>query len=167
MVVARGFTIREAIPAEFGAIGDLVVEAYDALGEADEGYLDELRDVAARAAEVPVLVAVDDATGGVLGSVTYVPGPGPWHEGEFGEAASFRMLAVAGDGRGRGIGRALVERCIELARAAGRPAIGIYTRPSMTVAHRLYERLGFHRTPELDWEFDPGEWLYAYRLELA
>jgi len=36
----------------------------------------------------------------------------------------------------------------------------------MTAAQRLYERLGFHRAQEIDWEFDPGEWLLAYRLEL-
>jgi len=63
MVAERGITIREARPAEFEAVADLVVEAYDAIAEADDGYLPELRDVAARAAQVPVLVAVDDATG--------------------------------------------------------------------------------------------------------
>jgi ribosomal protein S18 acetylase RimI-like enzyme len=116
---------------------------------------------------VPVLVAVEDGDSRVLGSVTYVPGPGPYHEGEFGDSASFRMLAVAPDAQGRGIGRALVEACIARARRDARPAIGLYTRPFMTTAHRMYERLGFERVRELDWEFEPGEWLYAYRLEMA
>jgi ribosomal protein S18 acetylase RimI-like enzyme len=167
MAVARGFAIREATPAEFEAIGELVVNAYRDAGETDTGYEPELRAVADRAAQVPVLAAVDESTGRVLGTVTYVPGPGPFHEGKFGDAASFRMLAVATDARTRGIGRALVETCIERARAGGRVAIGIYTRPFMTSAHRMYERLGFHRAPELDWEYDPGEWLLAYRIELA
>lgn len=167
MTVAEGFAIREAIPSEFEAIADLVVETYRDVGETDEGYVPELRDVAGRAAQVPVLVAVDTATGRVVGTITYVPGPGPYHEGEFGEAASFRMLAVAADARGRGIGQALVERCIERARADGRSSIAIFTRPFMTDAHRMYERLGFRRASELDWEFDPGDWLFAYRLELG
>jgi ribosomal protein S18 acetylase RimI-like enzyme len=166
MTVRQDFAIREARPAEFEAIGDLVVEAYRDVGETDEGYVPELRDVAGRAAQVPVLVAIDGTSGRVVGTVTYVPGPGPYHEGDFGEAASFRMLAVASDARGRGIGRALVEACIERARAAGRTAIGIYTRPFMTAAHRMYERLGFRRATELDWEFDPGVWLFAYWLEM-
>src|SRR5262245_19292166 len=110
--------IREARPEEYAAIGELTVEAYRGAGETEEAYYAELRDVATRASEVPVLVALDDA-GGVLGAVTYVPGPGPWHEGEFGDAASFRMLAVSADARGRGVGQALVEACIERARAAG------------------------------------------------
>ncbi|HLX35673.1 MAG TPA: GNAT family N-acetyltransferase [Candidatus Limnocylindrales bacterium] len=160
------FSIREAGPAEFEAIGALTVEAYRSAGETEDGYFDELRDVAARAADVPVIVAIEAGSGRVLGSVTYVPGPGPWHEGEFGEAASFRMLAVAPDAQGRGVGRALVDACIARARAAERPSIGIYTRPFMRTAHRMYERFGFVRAPELDWEFDPGEWLWAYRLDL-
>ncbi len=167
MAVAEGFAIREAVPSEFEAIGDLVVEAYRDVGETDEEYVPELRDVAGRVAQVPVLVAVDGASGRVVGTVTYVPGPGPYHEGEFGEAASFRMLAVAADARGRGVGKALVEACIDRARAAGRTAIGIYTRPFMTAAHRMYERLGFRRALALDWEFDPGNWLLAYWLDLV
>jgi GNAT superfamily N-acetyltransferase len=166
MAVAGGYAIREARPEEFEAIGELVVEAYREVGETDAGYVPELRDVAGRAAQVPVLAAVDEATGRVLGTVTYVPGPGPFHEGEFGEAASFRMLAVAAEARGRGVGTALVEACIERARVHGRTSIGIYTRPFMMDAHRIYERLGFRRATELDWEFDPGEWLFAYRIEL-
>jgi ribosomal protein S18 acetylase RimI-like enzyme len=160
------FTIREVEPAEHAAVGELTVQAYRDVGETDESYYPELRDVADRAAQVPVLVAVDDASGSVLGAVTYVPGPGPFHEGEFGDAASFRMLAVAAEARGRGVGRALVEACVDRARAAGREALSLYTRPFMTAAHRLYERLGFERVPAQDWEFAPDEWLYAYRLAL-
>lgn len=160
------FVIREARPDEFDAIGELTVETYRTAGESSEEYYPELRDVAERAAQVPVLVAIDSETDALLGSVTYVPGPGPYHEGEFGEDATFRMLAVAAVAQGRGVGRALVEACIDRARADGRAGIGIYTRPFMTVAHGLYERLGFERIRELDWEFEPGEWLWAYRLAL-
>jgi ribosomal protein S18 acetylase RimI-like enzyme len=161
-----GVVIREARPEEYSAIGELTVAAYRSTGEIVEGYADELRNVADRAAAVPVLVAIDAASGRLLGTATYVPGPGPYHEGDFGEVASMRMLAVDPDAQGRGIGRALAVACIERARAAGRPGISLYTRPVMTVAQRMYESLGFRRVPELDWEFEPGEWLWAYRLDL-
>lgn len=165
MTAAVGaFTVREAHPDEHDAIGELTVRAYREVGETDESYYAELRDVADRARQVPVLAAVEDRTGRVLGAVTYVPGPGPFHEGEFGDAASFRMLAVDEAARGRGVGQALVEACIERARASGREALSLYTRPFMTTAQRMYERLGFERVREQDWEFEPGEWLYAYRL---
>ena len=163
---SRRIVVRLARPADYAPLGDITVRAYREVGETEEAYYPELRDVAVRAREVPILVAVEAGTQRVLGGVTYVPGPGPYHEGEFGEAASFRMLAVAPEARGRGVGRALVEACIERGRAAERTAISIYTRPFMTAAHRLYESMGFRRTAELDWEFESGEWLWAYRLDL-
>jgi ribosomal protein S18 acetylase RimI-like enzyme len=36
----------------------------------------------------------------------------------------------------------------------------------MAAAQALYESLGFEREPGLDWEFEPGERLLAYRLRL-
>ena len=160
------FEIREARAEEYEAAGELCVLAYAALdGESDLGYFEELRDVAARAAVVPVLVAVDP-DGTLLGTVTYVPGPGPFAESENDDEAGFRMLAVAPWAQNRGIGRALVETCVDRARREGRSAIAILTRPSMTTAHRLYESLGFERAAEDDWEFEPGQWLWGYRLQL-
>lgn len=161
-----GVLIREVRPDEMDILGELTVAAYREAGETDEDYYPELRDVATRAALVPVLVAVDADTRRVLGGVTYVPGPGPYHEGEFGDVAAFRMLAVAPDVRGRGIGRALVEAVIARARAEQRPGICLFTRPFMTAAQQLYASLGFTRQPRRDWEFAPGEWLHGYLLEL-
>lgn len=160
------FEIREAEPEEYAAAGEICVLAYAALdGETDLGYFGELRDVAARAAAVPVLVAVDP-DGTLLGTVTYVPGPGPYAESEKENEAGFRMLAVAPWAQGRGIGRSLVEACIARAVDEGRASIAILTRPSMVNAHRLYQSLGFERANEDDWEFEPGEWLWGYRLPL-
>jgi ribosomal protein S18 acetylase RimI-like enzyme len=98
--------------------------------------------------------------------VTYVPGPGPLAESEREDEAGFRMLAVAPWAQGRGVGRALVEACIERARADGKAGLAIYTRPSMKMAHRLYESMGFQRDKASDWEFEPGEWLWGYRITL-
>ena len=165
-MTGAGFAVREARPEEHAELGRITVEAYRLAGETEEDYFPELLDVAGRARQVPVLVAVEEGTGRLLGTTTYVPGPGPYHEGEFGDVASMRMLAVAPEAQGRGVGRALVEACVERTRASGRTGLALYTRPFMTAAHRLYESLGFRREPERDWEFDPGEWLWAYRLDL-
>jgi ribosomal protein S18 acetylase RimI-like enzyme len=157
--------IREARPEEYEAVGELCVLAYDGI-ETYTDYLAEVRDVATRAAVVPVLVAVD-ADGTLLGSVTYVPGPGSaYAESEAEDEAGMRMLAVAPWAQGRGIGRALVEAVIERARAGGRRGIALYTRPFMHAAQHLYESLGFRRDASFDWEFERGEWLWGYRLRL-
>ena len=163
--VTQPIVVREVRPDEHAALGELIVSAYHEVGETDASYFAELRDVAGRSAVVPVLVAVD-SRGRLLGGVTYVPGPGPFLEGDFGQAAQLRMLAVAPEARGHGVGRTLVDACLERARADGRPAMALFTRPLMTDAHRLYSSMGFERKKELDWEVEPGEWLLAYRMEL-
>ncbi len=159
------FTIREIVPDEFEALGEITVLAYaNRLSPSDTVYLDELRDVGARAAAVPVLVAVDPE-GRVLGGVAYVPGPGtPLSEAEREGEAGIRMLAVDPAVGGRGIGRALTEACMDRARAEGRVGMTLYTLPTMGVAHRLYESLGFRRDPERDWEYMPGESLWSYTI---
>jgi ribosomal protein S18 acetylase RimI-like enzyme len=158
------------VPAEYAEIGELTVRAYATVGDPLLGhpsytaYETELRDVAGRAETCLVLVAVDRA-GRVVGAVTYVPGPGtPWSETERDGEAGFRSLAVDPAVRGLGAGRALATACIERARDAGQRGVAILTRPSMTVAHRLYESLGFVRDRSRDWELEPGEWLWSYVL---
>jgi ribosomal protein S18 acetylase RimI-like enzyme len=167
MSTVAGLVIRPIRPEEHGRLAEITVAAYREAGETDEPYYAELADVGTRAASVDVLVAVDPTSGAVLGGLTYVGDPmSPYAEGEFGEAATFRHLAVDEAARGRGVGRALVAAAIERARAGGRPSVGIFTRPFMTAAQALYESLGFERDPALDWQFAPGEWLFAYRLQL-
>ena len=159
------YTIREVLPDEYEALGDLTVRAYAAIpGETDDGYHPYLRDVASRATSMPVLVAVD-GDGRLLGGVSYVPGRGTrYSESERPGEAGFRTLAVDPWAAGRGVGRALAEACIDRARADGRAGLAIYTRPAMVVAHRLYGSLGFRRDPSRDWEFEPGEWLWSFVL---
>jgi GNAT superfamily N-acetyltransferase len=161
-------TVREARPDEYERIAGLTLAAYlEIPGVADDpAYLEELADVAARAAAVPVLAAVEESSGAILGSVTYVPGPGPFAESEGPNEAGFRMLAVDPMVHGRGVGRALVAACVERARVAGKRRLVLLTLPEMAAAHRLYERTGFARDPANDWEFEPGRWLLGYAMEL-
>jgi GNAT superfamily N-acetyltransferase len=160
--------VREVRPDEFDRLADLTVAAYTRIpGVAeDDEYLAELRDVAARVAVVPVLVAVDEDTGDIVGGVTYVPGPGPFAEQERPDEAGFRALAVDPGVQGAGVGRLLVEACVERARAAGKRRVVLLTMPTMTSAHRLYERLGFRREAANDWEYEPGHLLLGYSLDL-
>ena len=157
-------------PDEHRAVGELVVEAYEAIDPYGlDGYAKELRDVAGRAATAEVLVAADD-DGTLLGAVTYVPGPDS-SSAEFTEAdaAGIRMLAVAEKAQGRGIGRALVTACLDRARAAGRAQVLLHTTDWMTTAHGLYGRLGFERDPSMDWpapEREGAFWLRGFRLRL-
>jgi ribosomal protein S18 acetylase RimI-like enzyme len=131
---------------------------------ADEPYTEHLADAERRAAEAELWVAADE--GQVLGCVTFCPPGSPWREiSEEGEA-EFRMLAVSPAARGRGVGEALVRHCLERARELDLHVMVLSTMDKMAAAHRLYERLGFTRLSERDWEPVPGVTLLAYRLEV-
>ncbi|MGW0083485.1 GNAT family N-acetyltransferase [Streptomyces sp. NPDC003393] len=164
--------IRPAEPGEYDALGEITAQAYlgDGLldfGESD-AYLGELRDVAKRAAAAEVLVAV--AEGRVLGGVTFVPSGGPMADIARPGEAEIRMLAVARTARGRGAGEALVRACLDRARRTeGCVRLVLSTQRTMHAAHRIYERLGFVRTPERDWNPLPHLdeiTLLAYELPL-
>jgi len=156
--------VREARPDEFEVIGALAANAYRALGGEPESYIEEIRQTARRASEATVLVAVD-LVGGILGTVSYVGAPEvPATEHQRVDEAGMRVLAVAPEARGKGVGRELVEAVIDRARTERLQGIGLFTRPSMQAAHRLYESLGFVRDTAADWQFAPHEWLWAYRL---
>ena len=77
------------------------------------------------------------------------------------------MVLVDPSAQGRGIGKALMVRCIERARALELVGLALSTQPSMRAAHRVYERLGFVRAPERDWQPMPGIDLLVYRLDLT
>lgn len=166
-----GFTIRAAEPGEYDVLGEITARAYLDEGLLDFGeddpYLATLRDVAARAAGAEVLVAVD-VDGGVLGGVAHVSGPSAWADLAGDGEAEFRMLAVAPAARGRGVGGALVRACVERARATeGCVRVRLSTQKSMLGAHRIYERMGFVRTPERDWSpFPEMSYLLTYSLEI-
>ncbi|AKH84704.1 acetyltransferase [Streptomyces sp. CNQ-509] len=170
------FTVRPVRPEEYERAGELVAEAYLAdglltFGE-DDAYVHELRDVHRRAAaeRAEVLVAVEGdarAVGGdVLGSVTFVTAGSPFAELSGPGEGEFRMLAVAREARGRGVGEALVRACLDRSRELGAHRVVLSSTPQMGTAHRLYERLGFVRTPARDWLPLPDLPLWAFVADL-
>lgn len=159
-------TIRPARDDELGAVGELTINAYHADGFETSGeYALKLADARPRAREAELLVAVDDADT-VLGTVTVAPPGSPWAQVSGPDELEFRMLAVSPAARGRGVGEALTRRVIERAEELGLRAVTLSSSQNMVVAHRLYERLGFRRTPEADWSPAPGVDLITYRLDL-
>jgi len=165
--VTGSVIVRPVEPAEHEAVADLTVSVYaDVLGGLlSPEYRAELAEVGRRAREAVVLVAVE-AGGRVVGSVTYVPGVGPYAEFEAPDEAGIRMLVVAADRHRRGIGSALVRACIERAHREGRLRLSLHTTAEMAPAHRLYAGLGFRRAPERDWKPEPGMCLLGFVLDL-
>lgn len=102
----------------------------------------------------------------VVGAVLHLHPNGPLAQVARNNEAEFRVLAVAPEARGQGIGEALVMACVQRARAACAPAVVLWSQPSMPAAHRLYERLGFVRVPHRDEDDARGFRRLVFRLEL-
>jgi ribosomal protein S18 acetylase RimI-like enzyme len=74
------------------------------------------------------------------------------------------------------VGARLTAHCIARAREEGAGYLALHTAPAMLAARRVYERLGFRRAPEHDFDpaahyagaADPAEppWGLAYLLRL-
>lgn len=159
--------IRDARPHEYAAVGELRVAAYRAAGLLPEGsrYAGTLRGFGF-GGDCMVLVAVDEAGSGILGTITLEP---------FGRAselardeteADVRAFAVAPQAQGQGGGRKLLLAVIERAEKSGVCRLRLCTLSAMKAAQHLYAATGFSRTPDLDFEPVPGLILRAYELAL-
>lgn len=160
-------TIRPARESELSAVGALTFEAYEAsgfVGETQTPYGLKLADALPRFAEAELLVAVDDADT-VLGTVTIAPPGSPWAQVAGPDQVEFRMLAVSPAARGRGVGELLTRRVLDRAVELGLRGVVLSSSQEMHTAHRLYERLGFYRTPDADWSPVPGVELITYRYD--
>lgn len=124
------------------------------------------------AAAPPTTLIVAEGAGAVVGSALLYPAgsvmaePGGGKEIRLAEP-EVRLLAVGPAGRGRGVGRRLMEECIRRARDAGAATLTLHTTDMMRVAMGLYERMGFTRAAELDFTPAPGVVVKGYRLRIT
>jgi len=169
------FTVRRATSEELPALGQLVADAYAALPgmpgpDEQPGYYAMVRDAAARARNPAFhILAAVSASGELLGGADFIEEMA--HYGSGGTAATrknasgIRLLAVAPAARGRGIGKALTVDCIARARQLRRATVVLHTTRAMQTAWKMYEQLGFHRSPDLDFRQGDLE-VFGFELDL-
>ncbi len=170
------YSIRDAQPNEFPLLGELTVSAYASLPgmpavveQAD--YYEVLRDVAKRARPpaTRVFAAVSDC-GELLGAVTFFADMSRYGSGaaasSISNAAGIRYLAVKPECRGSGIGRSLTACCVDVARGLGRSTVILHTTKAMPTAWAMYQRMGFQRCAEIDFQQGTLE-VFGFRLDLA
>ncbi|MFI5906809.1 GNAT family N-acetyltransferase [Dactylosporangium sp. NPDC051541] len=158
--------VRLVTAADYDDVARITVAAYRADGQlaASPEYALVLGDVARRASAADVLVAEDG--GVVVGAVAFTLAGGEYAEVARDGEAEFRTLAVDPAAQGRGVGRALVQACVDRAAALGCRDLVIGVRNSNLGALALYERFGFVRDEPLDWSPVPGVNLLGLRLKL-
>lgn len=161
-------TLRVAGPADADLVGALTAAAYVADGFADPqrtpGYFASLSDGETRIAQATVLIAEEE--GIALGTATAAIAGSPYAHIALLAELEVRMIAVSPDHRRRGVGRALLAGCEQLARDRGLPTVVLSTEPAQQAAHRLYEALGYQRVPERDWQIEDVE-LWVYRRDIG
>jgi GNAT superfamily N-acetyltransferase len=160
--------IRDAWPDERAAVGELRLSAYRALGLLSDvdPYAQTLRRFGFDG-DCTVLVAVDDADDGILGTVTLEPYDQASELARDDTEADIRAFAVAPQAQGKGVGRKLLLAVIERAEKQGLRRLRLCTQPAMAAAGHLYADAGFSRTPELDFSPAANLTLRAYELELT
>jgi GNAT superfamily N-acetyltransferase len=84
---------------------------------------------------------IADLDGRRVGCVFCVTGDEPG-------TAKLRILLVHPDARGHGVGRRLVDTCLEFAREAGYDRVRLWTNDVLAVARRIYLAAGFRLVTE-------------------
>ncbi|MED2974870.1 GNAT family N-acetyltransferase [Fictibacillus sp. B-59209] len=165
--------IREAIAHEFEFIRRQRITAYKQYEHAVPAeHLKVL--LKAISSEITVENGVEylvaESDGAVAGSVVLFPPRTDAYEGLTGalDYPEIRMLVVDTQFRQQGIGKSLIEECINRSQKKGFPSIGLHTADFMKSAVKLYERLGFIRLPQFDFvPLDDGIVVKAYHFDLT
>jgi N-acetylglutamate synthase-like GNAT family acetyltransferase len=134
--------IRRAVADDASAIALLL---YKSFVEYESSYTTEAfaatvstpEQISVRIDEGPIWIALQD--GKLVGTVSAVAK---------GEALYIRGMAVDPQARGSGTGSALLNRVEEFAIQRGFKSLFLSTTPFLSHAIRLYERCGFHRSPD-------------------
>lgn len=168
---SRDMQIRDARADERNAIRELTLASYaefatvmtpSAWGELERA----LHTALDSNGDAERIVAEQD--GQLVGSVMLYPPAAATYSGLSERVVwpELRLLAVLPSARGQGVGRALVNECVERARRTGATALGLHTSESMRVALHIYEQMGFVRAPEFDFQPSGAELVRGYRLSL-
>jgi ribosomal protein S18 acetylase RimI-like enzyme len=136
--------VREYLPNDSAQVNALALLAFEQFKDSYQdwpGFRVKTGNMSALADVGELIVA--EAEGQIVGAVAYV-GPGvPKAEFFRPEWPIMRMLVVAPDFRGRGIGRALAQECLRRAKRDGASVFTLHTNELMHVALPMYQRMGF------------------------
>jgi len=139
------FVLRPIQPQDDAAVAAIIRQVMPEFGISGEGSAHSDPEVSAMSqayARPGHAYFVLESGGRVVGGA----GVGPLTGGEPG-TCELRKMYFLPEARGKGQGQALLERCLQAAKALGYAHCYLETFSSMTAAQKLYARLGFERLP--------------------
>lgn len=145
--------VRDFLPSDSAQVNALALRAFEQFKSSYQdwpGFRAKIGNMSALADVGELVVAEVD--GQIAGAVAYVGPSAPKAEFFRPEWSIMRMLVVAPDLRGRGIGRALAEECLRRAKRDGASVFALHTSKIMQVALPMYQRMGFKwvsKTPKI------------------
>ncbi len=163
--------VEEMLDTEKETVRNILVESYQQYEDVFEDpkfwdkYLGEIKTSLEYPYVDKILVAkLDDE---ILGTVQLFETAEKAYVGESVEidAPFIRLLGVHPKSRGHGVGKALIQACINYAKDKGAKSIYLFTGPMMEAAIRLYERSGFVRDLEEE-ENNRDMQVICYRYDL-
>jgi ribosomal protein S18 acetylase RimI-like enzyme len=166
------FVIRKATKSERPLLAELTLTVYsEYVGEYDptfwNNYQQSIRTTVLEGDDLLRLVALRNNT--IAGSVILCPS----YEKMMGDKLlrnpywEMPLLAVLPEFRKEGVGARLITACENQIAAFGQDVITLHTTTIMKTAAAMYQRRGYDRYPEIDFEPVPGFVVYGYRKQLA
>ncbi|MBX9691351.1 MAG: GNAT family N-acetyltransferase [Cyanobacteria bacterium] len=165
------FKIQEASASDWVAIADLTqIANQQYAAEADPSfwgpYERTTREMLLGEKNIVRLVARDDD--GIVGSVIYCP---PYEREIAGQIVrnpypEMRLLSVSPQHRGKGLATKLIEVCEQRANKEKVNAITLHTTRLMEIAKAMYEKRGYTRFPQIDFEPSSGFVVWGYIKQL-
>ncbi|MCT9071734.1 GNAT family N-acetyltransferase [Cupriavidus gilardii] len=169
------FHYRLATASDWGQIAAVTQEAYaqyelEIMEDCRASFQQGMRSVlATNTSDMEWWVA--DTDHGISGAVLFCH-PGATLQALDGSTVTLalpeaRLLSVSPQARGLGLGRTLMQICIERARDIGAQALVVRTMPEMGAANRLCQQMGFVKRTEAGARSGPLERLvdYVYAIE--
>ena len=167
--------IREITNNEYVTLGEMMVTIYSSLDgfpspQQQPSYYEMLGNIGKLNEQVntQVLIAIDHDKS-LLGGIVYFSDMSAYGSGGKAtlekNASGIRLLGVSAKARGKGVGKALANQCLQLARNVGNKQVILHTTDAMQVAWKMYQNLGFERAIELDFMQQELQ-VYGFRLIL-
>ncbi len=162
--------VREAQQEEWLEVADVTKASYEQYADSADPEFWTMYEAGTRQTlledkDIVRIVAVEG--GEIVASVVYL---GPY-EKQMGNQSlknpypEMRLLSVLPQFRHRGLGDKLIAACEKRAKEEGYSAITLHTTKLMTEAKAMYERRGYSRFEEIDFEPVPGFVVWGYIKE--